>query len=154
MWLWGVLCAILAWFFVFRRKKQARLRQTVSAVALRKKVAVVGGGIAGAGCAFGLKTSGFDVTVFEKKSVVGGNANTHTFALRDGSTATCGLSVLAWPNEYFKTYNALLESLKIATEVFVFFFFFFFFFFLFFFSSPSLFRLSLKLRKMVKFTRH
>ena len=38
------------------------------------RVAVVGGGISGVGCAYSLSMSGYDVTIFESRDVLGGNA--------------------------------------------------------------------------------
>ena len=45
------------------------------------RVAVVGGGIAGASCAYSLAQSGFDVTIFEARKRLGGNAQALTFLL-------------------------------------------------------------------------
>lgn len=91
--------------------RHVRSASEVSATAKRRKVCVVGGGIAGSACAYALTRSDVTVTLFEKKERVGGNANTHTFDLSSGDKVTCGLSVLAWPKRYFKSYEALLRSL-------------------------------------------
>ncbi|CAM9269766.1 unnamed protein product, partial [Ectocarpus fasciculatus] len=76
------------------------------------RVAVIGGGIAGHGCAYSLGLSErFNVTLFEEREDVGGNAKTF-----DWSDGVCtGLSVLAWPSEYFRNYNALLHQLGVES---------------------------------------
>lgn len=80
----------------------------------RGKIAVIGGGIAGCGAAWALTEDGFDVHLFEAEQVVGGNAKTHTWP----DQITTGLSVLAWPEMYFRNYQKLLASFAIEqTEV-------------------------------------
>jgi predicted NAD/FAD-binding protein len=79
----------------------------------RQRVAVIGGGIAGFGAAHSLCSSGFSVDIYEKEKEVGGNAK--TFEWPDG--VITGLSVLAWPNDYFRNYGALLRQLKIPTTM-------------------------------------
>lgn len=44
----------------------------------KKRVAVVGAGIAGLACAYSLQQNGFEVTVFEKNSYVGGRMSSRT----------------------------------------------------------------------------
>ena len=78
--------------------------------AKRGKVAVVGGGIAGASCAWALARDGFDVELFEAANWIGGNAKTFLWQ-RDGLRT--GLSVLAWPAQYFHNYQALLARLGV-----------------------------------------
>jgi hypothetical protein len=79
----------------------------------RHRVAVVGGGIAGASCAYALTKSGFDVTIYEAREELGGNAQTATFASTDGKTVTQDLSVLYWAPEYYRNYTALLEEVDV-----------------------------------------
>lgn len=91
-----------------------RRRRGVSGASVR--VAVVGGGIAGASAAWALKKhpgSAFNVTLFEARDELGGNAKTHVW---DGNVRT-GLSVLAWPDVYFKNYRQLLASLQVPSEL-------------------------------------
>jgi predicted NAD/FAD-binding protein len=76
-----------------------------------QRVAVVGGGIAGAGAAFALRRAGVAVDLFEAGAAAGGNAKTHAWA--DG--VRTGLSVLAWPRAYFRNYAALLRALGVPT---------------------------------------
>ena len=76
-----------------------------------KRVAVIGGGIAGFGSAWALSRSGSTVDVFEASAEMGGNAK--TFEWPDG--VVTGLSVLAWPKNYFRNYKALLRTLKLQT---------------------------------------
>eukprot|EP00742_Colponemidia_sp_Colp-10_P016167 GILJ01018502.1.p1 GENE.GILJ01018502.1~~GILJ01018502.1.p1 ORF type:complete len:570 (-),score=44.02 GILJ01018502.1:82-1707(-) len=77
------------------------------------RIAVIGGGIAGSGCAWSLRRSGFDVTLFEARDQIGGNAKTHLW--RDEEIRT-GLSVLAWPPQYFHNYTSLLRTLGVDSE--------------------------------------
>lgn len=76
------------------------------------KVAVLGGGIAGFGCAHALCNGGGSVDLFEACDEVGGNAKTHKWP--DGPVT--GLSVLAWPKTYFRNYGALLKRLGLETR--------------------------------------
>eukprot|EP00053_Salpingoeca_punica_P009392 m.84176 g.84176 ORF g.84176 m.84176 type:complete len:374 (+) comp15007_c0_seq1:334-1455(+) len=80
-----------------------------------KRVAVVGGGIAGCAAAYSLARSGCHVTLYEKREVLGGNAKTTVWPT-DPAVVT-GLSVLAWPDKYFHNYNELLKQFGIKTEV-------------------------------------
>jgi predicted NAD/FAD-binding protein len=79
------------------------------------RVAIIGAGIAGMGCAWALHRSGAHVTVYERESEIGGNAKTHTWRVNDREIVT-GLSVLAWPDALFHNYEALLAELDIAVE--------------------------------------
>lgn len=94
----------------------------------QKTVAVVGGGIAGTACAWSLASSNSvqRVVLFEQRDVLGGNAKTFEWHLqrevgkeqRNAPTSVpvrTGLSVLAWPQAYFKNYTLLLEHLKLPT---------------------------------------
>jgi predicted NAD/FAD-binding protein len=79
------------------------------------RVGVVGAGIAGAACAWSLNRSGFDVTLFEKRPTLGGNAKKHTWVVPTGGgnsvNVDTGLSVLAWPDQFFHNYNCLVKTL-------------------------------------------
>jgi predicted NAD/FAD-dependent oxidoreductase len=79
------------------------------------KVCVVGGGVAGCGAAAALHRSGFDVQLWEKKPTIGGNGKTMAWDV-DGKKVTTGLSVLAWPEELFHTYNCLVDRLGVKSE--------------------------------------
>jgi hypothetical protein len=70
----------------------------------------IGSGIAGSGAAWTLSQDNFDVHVFESAPTAGGNAK--TFLWPDGKRT--GLSVLAWPEEYFNNYQALLSKLNVS----------------------------------------
>lgn len=83
-----------------------------SKVAASGRVAVIGGGIAGCGACWALQKSQFEVEVFEAAETLGGNAK--TFLWPDGRRT--GLSVLAWPSEYFHNYTALLSQLGVEHE--------------------------------------
>ena len=45
---------------------------------MKKRIAVIGAGIAGLGCAYVLQKAGFEVTVFEKNPRVGGRMSSRT----------------------------------------------------------------------------
>jgi predicted NAD/FAD-binding protein/cytochrome b involved in lipid metabolism len=79
----------------------------------RHRVAVVGGGIAGSSCAYSLAKSGFDVTVYEAREQLGGNAQTATFPTADGTRVTQDLSVVYWAPEFYRNYAALLETIGV-----------------------------------------
>eukprot|EP00123_Amoebidium_parasiticum_P004173 comp15457_c0_seq1/m.12432 comp15457_c0_seq1/g.12432 ORF comp15457_c0_seq1/g.12432 comp15457_c0_seq1/m.12432 type:complete len:491 (-) comp15457_c0_seq1:6-1478(-) len=81
-------------------------------VGATERTAVVGGGIAGCGAAWHLHKSGTKVVLYEGREKVGGNARTHQFT-ENGKTVTTGLSVLAWPRDYFRHYRHLLDTLQI-----------------------------------------
>lgn len=79
-----------------------------------RKVAVIGSGIAGCGAAYTLAKSGIETTVYEKKPSFGGNAKSYTWDI-NGNKVRTGLAVLAWPDDFFHNYNALINDLKIKT---------------------------------------
>jgi len=79
----------------------------------RTKVAVVGGGISGMSCAYSLASSGYDVTVYEARQKLGGNARTHTWNAM-GQQVTTDTTVLYWATEYYKNYTALLNHLGVT----------------------------------------
>lgn len=76
------------------------------------RVAIIGGGIAGMGCAWALHRSGYSPSVYEKAPDLGGNAKTQAWATESGEVIT-GLSVLAWPEMYFHNYGQLLGELGV-----------------------------------------
>lgn len=79
------------------------------------KIAIVGGGIGGVGAAYALLHNGFkNITIYEARDKLGGNAKTHDWLIDHNTNITTGLSVLAWPN-IFNNYNHLLHKLNIET---------------------------------------
>lgn len=83
------------------------------------KVAVIGGGIAGCGAAWALAQSGFDVTLYEAREHVSGNARTFSWDFSPyrgpGETVESCVSVTAWPPVFYKNYTCLLDQLGIET---------------------------------------
>lgn len=86
-------------------------------IAGRKRVAVIGGGIAGVGCAWALSRSRPEWTIdlFEREATLGGNAKTHDWKTRAKGVVTTGLSVLAWPRRLFHNYRALLSAIGVPS---------------------------------------
>jgi cytochrome b involved in lipid metabolism len=83
------------------------------------KVAVIGGGIAGCGAAWALARSGFDVTLYEAREQISGNARTFSWDFSPfrgkGETVESCVSVTAWPPNFYKNYTCLLDHLEIET---------------------------------------
>lgn len=85
----------------------------------RGRVAVIGGGISGCSCAFSLAESGYEVTVYEARPVLGGNAQTASFVVGqkgEEKTVTQDLSVLYWAPEFYRNYTALLQHLGVKAS--------------------------------------
>ncbi len=80
-----------------------------------RRIGVVGGGIAGTAAAWALHQGGSEVWLFEQNPALGGNAKTHDWKHGPRSILT-GLSVLAWPNQLFHNYAALLSRLGVQSE--------------------------------------
>ena len=94
-------------------------------------VAVIGGGVAGCGAAWALKRSGFDVTLYEAREQISGNARTFDWDFSpyrgagegndkldnnpNANTIKSCVSVTAWPPLYYKNYTALLADLGVET---------------------------------------
>eukprot|EP00005_Dracoamoeba_jomungandri_P007609 CAMPEP_0174273874 /NCGR_PEP_ID=MMETSP0439-20130205/56096_1 /TAXON_ID=0 /ORGANISM="Stereomyxa ramosa, Strain Chinc5" /LENGTH=734 /DNA_ID=CAMNT_0015365321 /DNA_START=174 /DNA_END=2375 /DNA_ORIENTATION=- len=84
------------------------------------RVAIIGGGIGGCGCAYSLQKSGFDVTLYEAREKLGGNAQTADFPVKgnkDVTHVTQDLSVLYWAPEYYRNYVQLLETFDARPQV-------------------------------------
>lgn len=83
------------------------------------KVVVIGGGIAGCGAAWALAQSGFDVTLFEAREHISGNARTFHWDFSPyrgyGASVESCVSVTAWPPVFYKNYTCLLDYLGIET---------------------------------------
>lgn len=83
------------------------------------KVAIIGGGIAGCGAAWALTRSGFDVTLYEAREKISGNARTFAWDFSPyrgkGETVESCVSVTAWPEYLYKNYTCLLQELGVET---------------------------------------
>ena len=82
----------------------------------RGRVAVVGGGISGVGCAYTLRQGGYEVVIYEARDKLGGNAQTATFEV-NGKQITQDLSVCFWAPEYYKNYMSLLKEIGVKVRV-------------------------------------
>ena len=80
---------------------------------MTEKIAVIGGGIAGAGAAWSLHRAGYDVELFEKGSALGGNAKTFRWKTENGHVDS-PLLVVAWPQMYYHNYEQLLRELGVG----------------------------------------
>ena len=74
----------------------ARKLPAVDAKGNATKVAVIGGGIAGSGAAYTLAKSGYDVSLFEARDHLSGNAHTFDWDVGGKVIRSC-VSVTAWP---------------------------------------------------------
>lgn len=69
----------------------------------QRKIAVIGGGLGGISAAVSLKQKGFDVTVYEKNSHIGGKLNRHE---QDGFGFDLGPSLLTMPDIFRRLFEA------------------------------------------------
>ena len=71
------------------------------------------------GAAWTLARSGFDVTLYEAREQISGNARTFTWDFSPyrgrGETVESCVSVTAWPPDFYKNYTCLLDYLGIET---------------------------------------
>lgn len=83
---------------------------------VRRRVCIVGGGVAGLGAAWGLSQhpERFDFVVLEKNDRLGGNAMTVDIPQNDGSTIPVDISVTAFIPSVYHHYVKLMERFGIA----------------------------------------
>ncbi len=79
---------------------------------MRRKIAIIGGGIAGLTAGY-LLNRRHDITLFEKTGRLGGNAYTHT--TRRGEDMD--IAVVAFGRAGYKNFYSLLDELKIETRM-------------------------------------
>ncbi len=76
----------------------------------KKKIAVIGGGIAGLSGAIGLAARGYNVSIYEKSKSLGGKMNR---IIQDGFTFDTGPSLLTMPD----IFNAFFNALNIPSQL-------------------------------------
>ena len=74
-----------------------------------KRVAVIGGGIAGIGCLWGLRDTDCDVHLYEADSRLGGHANTVTLE-NHGQSVSVDTGFIAMNNETYRKYVCFCPS--------------------------------------------
>lgn len=79
-----------------------------------KRLAIVGTGIAGLGCAHNLHKD-YDLTIFEKNSYVGGHTNT-VDANEDGQTIAIDTGFMVFNHETYPNLTRLFQSLNVDTK--------------------------------------
>jgi uncharacterized protein len=80
-----------------------------------RKVAVVGGGVAGLTAGYLLRTR-YDVTVFESRSRLGGHADTHQVAAPDGAVHAVDTGFIVSNTSTYPLLTRLLGELGVATQ--------------------------------------
>jgi len=82
----------------------------------KRRIAIVGGGVAGLGAAWGLNhhPERFDFVVFERNDRVGGNAMTVDIPQNDGSSIPVDISVTAFIPSVYHHYVKLMDRFGIA----------------------------------------
>lgn len=63
-----------------------------------------------------LVKSGFEVTVYEPREILGGNAQVHTYH-HNGKALSQDLTVLFWAKEFYKNYTCLLNHLDVTPAI-------------------------------------
>lgn len=81
----------------------------------RQSVAVVGSGVAGMTAAYLLQRH-HDVTVFEARDYVGGNADTRDAVLSDGTRVPVDVAFMAYSADTYPTFSKLLAELGVASR--------------------------------------
>ncbi|MDZ4836341.1 MAG: FAD-dependent oxidoreductase [Candidatus Melainabacteria bacterium] len=79
-----------------------------------KRVAIVGSGIAGLGCAHFLKNE-FDITVFEKNDRIGGHVNTVEISER-GKSIAIDTGFMVYNRTTYPNFSKLLDRLDVAVK--------------------------------------
>jgi phytoene desaturase len=67
-----------------------------------ERVAIIGGGVGGLATAIRLRSTGYDVTIFERNEVVGGKLAAYG---RDGYTFDVGPSLITWPGVFDEVFR-------------------------------------------------
>jgi predicted NAD/FAD-binding protein len=82
----------------------------------KKKVAVVGGGVAGIVSAYCLDSGGYDVTILEKNDYVGGHTNTITFEEYPGKSLAIDTGFIVFNNKNYPNFMKFLNLLMVPWQ--------------------------------------
>jgi len=81
----------------------------------RKKIAIIGSGIAGLSTAFHLHEE-YDITVFEKSASLGGHTDTHMLML-DGKQQAIDSGFIVFCRDHYPHFSAMLDKLNVASKI-------------------------------------
>lgn len=81
----------------------------------RQSVAVVGAGVSGMTAAYVLQRR-YDVTVFESRGYLGGNADTRQVRLANGSNVPVDIAFMAYGKQTYPTFQRLLTELGVDSH--------------------------------------
>ena len=80
----------------------------------KKRVAIIGAGIAGLSSAYHLHKS-FNVTVYEKENYFGGHTDTHSLNI-DGQTVNIDSGFIVFCKEFYPNFSAMLDTLGVESQ--------------------------------------
>lgn len=80
----------------------------------KKKIAIIGGGIAGLSSAFHLHRD-YDITVFEKEDYVGGHTDTHELSI-EGKKVQIDSGFIVFCRQYYPHFCQMLDQLNVPSK--------------------------------------
>ena len=80
----------------------------------RQRLAIVGSGIAGLGCAHFLNQD-FDITIFEKRNRIGGHVNSVTVE-EDGKPVNIDTGFMVYNHTTYPNFTRLIKELKVKIQ--------------------------------------